>query len=85
VRTNFALGIVDALFVRAADDALGGHDGFDSVPFEKLDDPLRNYRIMAYVAFGEEPYHLRFRVLSHDDSDSYLARAGIVRTVKRYG
>src|SRR5258707_67630 len=83
-RTPFAL-VVDALLVRATDDAIRHRNGQHAVLFHEFQNLPRYAGVAADVAMVDFPVaHLRhLRVLERHDSHSDLRRLAQVRTVER--
>jgi hypothetical protein len=69
---RFSFGVVDAFFVRAADDAVGDDYGLGSVLFEEGDDLLAHSGVGAHVHALGEPTFERSRLVAlvaHDADD----------------
>ena len=74
LRAGFSLGVVDAFFVRAADEAIGDDHGLGGVLFEEGDNVLANGEVVAYVGiFGKPAFEwIRLVTLAAHDADNDL-------------
>src|SRR5260221_4311967 len=82
--TDLALGIVGALFVRAADDAGREHHRFHAMLLEELVNLVSDGEIVPdVVRLGGPAFELRrLRVFVRDDANGYLAGTGGVGSVE---
>jgi len=74
LRAGFSLWVVNAFFVRATDEAVGGDHGPDAVFFEESDDFFANGGVIAHVGlFGEQAHEwIRIMTLVAHDADDHL-------------
>jgi hypothetical protein len=75
-RAGFSLGVVDAFFVRAADEAVGDDHGLGGMLFEEGENLLANVRVVAHIGiFGEPTFEwVRLMTLIAHDADNDLRR-----------
>jgi hypothetical protein len=80
LRAGFSLGVVNAFFVRAADEAVGNDHGLGSVLFEEGHNLLADGGVVAYVRiFGKPAFQWVWLVplVAHDaDNDLGGCRVG---------
>ena len=55
LRAGFSFGVVDAFFVRAADDAVGNYNRPNVLCFDECSDLFSDDRIQTYIGFLREP------------------------------
>ena len=55
MRAGFSFGVVDAFFVRAADDAVGNYNRPYVLCFDECSDLFSDDRIQTYIGFLREP------------------------------
>src|SRR5664279_2721204 len=86
LRTLLPLGVVNSLFMRAADDAVGDDGGAHAVLLNKLDDLRVDIRVEAHVAiFRKEALQMiGFRSLAQKNGNRSLARPFRGRAVQGY-
>jgi hypothetical protein len=72
--TGFSLGVINAFFVRAANEAIGGDHGPNAVLFEESENLLADRRVAAHVGIFRKPAFERVRILTlvAHDADDYL-------------
>src|SRR5579864_5809852 len=83
-RTFFAFRVVNAFFVRAADDTVDSHHRFGTVMIDESNDCFDNFRIDSRVGCFAEPSLNRVRVSTfvRDDANRDLRRSRVVRPVE---
>jgi hypothetical protein len=55
LRAGFSFGVVDAFFVRAADDAVGSYNRPNVLCFDECSDLFSDDGIQTYIGFPREP------------------------------
>jgi hypothetical protein len=85
LRANFAIGIVDAFFVRAAQNPFGADYRFNSMRVEQLQDLSKNCPIGSSALFGKQPHHLGIGPLGFHDADRSLGRVLVIGSVVDQG
>ena len=84
LRTDCAIGIINALFVRAAEDSLVYGDGLNCMEVEELEYLVVDLYVLSNIALiCEQPRHFGIGAFGANDSDRYLAGSRVVRTVER--
>lgn len=76
---RFSLGVVDAFFVRAADETVGDDYGLGGVLFEEGEDLLSNGVIGAHVGIFAEPAFKGVGLLAfvtHDGNNDFRSEFG---------
>lgn len=73
-RAGFSLGVINAFFVRAANEAVGGDHGLGAVLFEESENLLASGGVVAHVSiFGEPAFEwVRILTLVANDADDHL-------------
>jgi hypothetical protein len=84
LRTDFAIRIINALFVRAAEDPFCYGNRLNPVQGEELEYLVADLYILSNIALvTKQPRHFGLGAFGANDSDGYLAGSCVVRTVER--
>jgi hypothetical protein len=84
---GISFGVVDAFFVRAADDAVGNYDRPNVLCFDECSDLFSDDGIQTYIGFLREPAFERigFEVFLFEDADCDFRGGLCSRPVEGYG
>ena len=87
MRAGFSFGVVDAFFVRAADDAVGNYNRPNVLCFDECSDLFSDHGIQTYIGFLTEPAFERigFEVFLFEDANCDFRGGLCSRPVEGYG
>ena len=73
LRTDFAVRIIDTLFVRTAENLLFCYHGLNPMQLEKVENLAADLRVVSNITLvGEQPRHFRIGALGSNDSIATL-------------
>src|SRR5437870_11027315 len=83
LRTDFAIRIIFAFFVRAAENPFCYGNRLNPMQAEELEYFVGDLHVLSNIALvAEQPRHFGLGAFGANDSDRYLAGSRVVRTIK---